>query len=202
MTDLESGQREMRELEAVVESAFRDAGSLGPLPVDGYTRCSLLRLSVRPSFDNYRCWTVWGPAEAPANSHPPAFVRRIVWRRDLDGDRGNPMRRVQRLGQALRPTLEVADAMFEAADLHPMARTRPRVDAPVDRMLAPRSLALDGERYALEVDAGTTRWSYEWLGVNMDWTSARMEEAPIASWAVQLRDLLDKVIAAYKPPQK
>ena len=116
VTDVDEGSRESRELEGQVAAAFRAPKSLGSLPADGRRR-PLLLLSERPSFGNYRCWAVWGPHEVVGHPNRDAIVRRIVWRRDLDGDPSDPMRRLQRLGQPLSPSLEIVDAIIDAAKL-------------------------------------------------------------------------------------
>jgi hypothetical protein len=124
------------------------------------------------------------------------MVRRIVWRRDLDWDRSNPMLRLQNLGEPLRPLLEVADAIIEASKLDPMMEAVPPLRIPTQTMLNPPSLTLDGEHYAVEVDAGSRRWVYEWVGVNMHRTAAAEDDIAIARWAGELRDVLDAVIAS------
>jgi hypothetical protein len=105
------------------------------------------------------------------------------------------MRRLQRLGQAVHPTLEVTDAIFDSARLDPLMRARPSLGVPTNTMLNPLSVALDGERYTLEIDSGTMRWLYEWFGVNGDWTPASKEDLAVANWAKELRDLVEALIA-------
>ena len=194
MSDVEQGIRESREIEAEVAAAFRDPAALAPLPADLRKR-PRLRLSERPSFGNYQCWAVWGPNTPVDDPHRDAIARRIVWRHDLDGDRTNPMRRLQRLGQAVHPSLEVTDIIFDAAKLDPLMRARPSLGVPVNTMLNPLSVALDGERYSLEIDSGTMRWLYEWFGIDADWTPASKEDLAVANWAKELRELVDALIA-------
>jgi hypothetical protein len=193
VTDVDEGSRESRELEGQVVAAFGAPESLGPLPTDRRRR-PLLRLSERPSFGNYRCWAVWGPNEVVGHPNRNAIVRRIVWRRDLDGDRSNPMRRLQRLGQPLRPSLEVADAIVDAAQLDVLMDASPPLKTPTQTMLNPRSLTLDGERYTIEIDGGARRWLFEWVGVNRDWTPTAVDDIAVATWARELRDFLDAVV--------
>src|SRR5438309_9221552 len=115
MTDADQGRREWDSLRRQVNAIFEAPEDLAPAPTD-LGRRSLFRLWTQPSFDNHKCWALWGPPsrEQPVKS---VMLRRIVWRTDLDGNRGNPMQRLQRIGKPVEPTLEVADGSVNAEDL-------------------------------------------------------------------------------------
>jgi len=168
----------------------------GRLSMQQRTPCVVQEYGHYNDGNDFRCQT-WVPREQVVG-HPDrdAIVRRIVWRRDCDADRSNPMRRLQRLGNPLRPSLEVADAVIDAAKLDPLMDARPPLKIPTQAMLNPRSVTLDRERYTLEIDAGARRWLYEWVGVNMDWTPAAVDDIAIARWAGELRDCLDALLGS------
>jgi hypothetical protein len=192
LTDSEKGQREHRELAGIVASTFEDPASVAPLS-EGWRKRPQLRLWEEPSFDNYRCWAVWGPAET---GQPTGLLRRIIWRRDVDGDRGNPMRRLQRLDLPLRPTLEVSDASIDLSGLAIWLRAMRPARPPETTMQRPRSIPLDGEWYGLEVVTGNAKWRYEWFGVNANWTPSDPAHEAFARWAVRFRDWLDSQFVA------
>jgi hypothetical protein len=192
MTDSEQGSREWDSLRRRVVGVFEAPEGLVPVLTDAIRR-SWLRLWTHPSFDNHGCWTIWGPSTSDQTvTH--FVVRRIIWRADLDGDRGNPMRRLQRIGQPLEPTFEVADGSVGADELAKRLRSLPLPERPARLLLTPRPIALDGERYGLEIDANLARCRIEWFGVNRDWTPSDEAYSPIARWSKEFCGWLDGML--------
>jgi hypothetical protein len=187
LTDSEKGQRELRELERLVAAAFADPGSAAPYRNDSPARPQI-RLWEEPSFTNPRCWAVWGPARA---DNSQGLVRRIVWRRDLDGDRGNPMRRLERLESPLHPTLEVSDGLVNLIDLETWVKKCPTPRLPESTMQQPRSFHVDGEWYGLDVINGRAKWRYEWFGMDTNWKPLDPSHEALARWAIRFRAWLD-----------
>jgi hypothetical protein len=192
MTDAEQGNREWDSLRRQVAAIFEAPQGLTPVPTD-VRRRSWFRLWTQPSFDNHACWTIWGP---PTLEQPtkPVLLRRIIWRTDLDGDRGNPMQRLQRISKPNEPTLEVADGTVDADDLAKRLRSMPIPEGPGSHLLTPRPLALDGEHYGLEIDANLSRFRIEWFGVDRDWTPSDTAHSAIARWAKAFSIWLDSVL--------
>jgi hypothetical protein len=122
------------------------------------------------------------------------MLRRIVWRTDLDGNRGNPMQRLQRIGKPVEPTLEVADGSVNAEDVGKRLGSLRLPDGPASSLLTPRPIVLDGERYGLEIDANVGRCRIEWFGVNRDWTPSDSAYSPIARWANEFSSWLDSML--------
>ena len=189
MTDAERAQGEFREIYRMVGSALDDPGSLQP-EISEAGRRAHLRLWERPSFANHRCWAVWGPASPRQDQRASGLLRRLVWRRDLDAPRTDPLRRLALLGQAVKATLEVTDRALDVRiltrALHP-----PVLASPGEVMRRPRAIHLDGDSYGVELDSGSSSFRCEWFGVAGDWTPVDTTYQDVASWSIALRDDLD-----------
>jgi hypothetical protein len=198
VSDRERGADEWREITRLADEAFSRPGDLEPI-IDRHLRRARLELEEKPSFANYRFWAVWGPVDGIEAALP---IRRITWRRDVDGDRGDPMARLRRLGSRLTPTIEVADSTIRAEDLKSWVQTL-SVSSPAAELLgAPRSINLDGTRCSLSLDAGNLSWRHEWLAVGTDWQPTDPMYEALASWAMEFRDRLEAVIDGGGPIDK
>jgi hypothetical protein len=58
-------------------------------------------------------------------------------------------------------------------------------------LLEARPIALDGERYRLEIDADMNTCRIEWFGVNLDWTPTDADYDTLATWARDASAWLD-----------
>ncbi len=198
MSDQESGAGEWRELTRLAEEAFSRPGDLEPI-INRHLRRVRLELEEKPSFANYRLWAVWGPVDRIEAAVP---IRRITWRRDMDGDRGDPMARLRRLGSTLTPTIEVADSTIRVDDLKSWVQTLSISSLVAELIGAPRSINLDGNRCSLSLDAGSLSWRHEWLAVGTDWQPTDPTYDVLASWAMEFRDRLEAVIGEGVPIDK
>ena len=178
----------MGELYRMVHEAFSRPGDLEPaIPHVGRRAC--LKLMHRPALANESMWIAFGPA---ARGEDTCIVRRLVWRKDLDGDRGNPMTRLRRLGQDLKPTIEIADGTIEMDDLQSQLETFPSLGAA--SQFSRRGITLDGTRCSIELDSGYGSWRHAWLGVESDWTPANDLHRNMASWASRFCAWLDAAL--------
>jgi hypothetical protein len=173
----------------LAEEAFARAGDLEPM-IDRHLGRARLQVEEKPSFANYRLWTVWGPKDAKDAIETAVPIRRLIWRRDVDGDRGDPMARLRRLGSGLKPTIEVADSSIRLADLKSWVQTLPASSPAAERIGTARSINLDGNRCSLSLEAGSTSWRHEWFAVGMDWQPSDQTYDGLANWAMQFRDRL------------
>jgi hypothetical protein len=190
MSDQETGAREWRALTHMVEESFARSGDLEPI-IDRHLRRARLELEEQPSFANYRLWTVWGPADPTEITVP---MRRLTWRKDLDGDRGQPMERLRRLGSDLAPTIDIADSRIPLQDLAGWVDAMPTVSLTALQITTPRAISLDGNRCSLSLDARGLAWKHEWLAVGDDWAPADPTYQALASWALDFRDRLQRVL--------
>src|ERR1700674_3497484 len=159
MNDAERGIEEWRELQRRVEAALED-------PEVDSDRRARLRLTEKPSFANYRQWTVMGPTPRET----VATLRRLVWRADLDGPRGDPMWRIGHLDHPLEPTMEAVEASAPAADVEQwLARIPAPTSAGIPK-LQPRSISLDGSWYSIELNFAGGGYRYDWYSVELDGT--------------------------------
>ncbi len=179
----------------MADEAFSRPEDLEPA-IDRHLRRTRLELHEEPSFANYRLWAVWGPADGIEATVP---VRRVTWRRDIDGDRGDPMARLRRLGSNLTPTIEVADSAIRIEDLQSWVKTVPVLGLAPDRIGAPRSINLDGNRCSLSLEAGSMSWRHEWLAVGSDWQPTDPTYSALASWAMGFRDQLEATLGEGGP---
>jgi hypothetical protein len=145
---------------------------------------------MRPSFRNHRCWTIWGPSAK--DGVDTLEMRRIVWRTDVDGNLSNPIYRLESLGKPVEPTLEVTDGHVNAHALAERLDSLPFAPFPAKSLLRARPIALDGERYRLEIDADMNRCRIEWFGVNLDWTPTDAAYDTLASWARDVSAWFDR----------
>jgi hypothetical protein len=104
------------------------------------------------------------------------------------------MRRLQRLGKPLEPTLEVTDDSVAADDARQWLHSLPLPVAPAVSVLTPRPISLDGERYGLEIDSDRTRCRIEWFGVDRDWTASDLAYVAIARWSKEFHHWLNKLL--------
>jgi len=170
----------------MAEEALAKPGDLEPI-IERHLRRARLQLEEKPSFGNYRLWVVWGSAERTDATVP---IRRL-WRRDIDGNRGEPMARLRRLSSNLTPTVEVADSTIRLEDLMSWVGTVHLSSRAAERIGAPRSISLDGNQCSLSLEAGTSAWRHEWLAVGTDWQPTDPTYEALASWAMELRDRLE-----------
>ncbi len=171
----------------MAEAAFAKPGDLEPI-IERHLRRARLQLEEKPSFGNYRLWVVWGPADGTDTTVP---IRRLIWRRDIDGNRGDPVARLRRLGSDLTPIIEVADSTIRLEDLMGWVEAVPVSSQAAERIGAPRSISLDGNWCSLSLEAGTSAWRHEWLAVGTDWQPTDPTYEALAGWALELRDWLE-----------
>ena len=198
MSDQERGADEWRELIRIAGDVFSRPGDFAPI-IDRHQRRARLDLVEKPSFANYRLWAVWGPADRTEAAAP---IRRLTWRRDTDGNRGDPMARLRRQGSDLKPTIEVADSTIRVEDLKSWVQTVPDVSLAADRIGAPRSIVLDGNRCSLSLEAGSLSWSHEWFAVGTDWQPTDPAYDSLANWATEFRDRLETALGEGRPIDK
>lgn len=163
----------------MAEEAFAKPGNLEPI-IERHLRRARLQLEEKPSFGNYRLWVVWGPADRAEATVP---VRRLIWRRDIDGNRGDPMARLRRLGSDLTPTIELVDSTIRLQDLMGWVGAVPVSSRAAERIGAPLSISVDGNRCSLSLEAGNSAWRHEWLAVGTDWQPT---DRPTRRWRVGL----------------
>ncbi len=171
----------------MAEEALAKPGDLEPI-IERHLRRARLELEEKPSFGNYRLWVVWGPADRTDATVP---IRRLTWRRDIDGNRGEPMARLRRLGSNLTPTIEVADSTIRLEDRMGWVEAVPVSSWAPERIGAPRSINLDGNRCSLSLEAGNSAWRHEWRAVGTDWQPTDPTYDGLASWAMELRDRIE-----------
>lgn len=198
MSDQERGADEWRELTRMAEEAFARPGDLEPI-IDRHLRRARLELEEKPSFANFRLWAVWGPVDRVEATVP---IRRLMWRRDIDGDRGDPLARLRRLGSDLTPTIEVADSTIRVEDLQSWVQTVPVSNLAAERIGAPRSINLDGNQCSLSLDAGSLSWRHEWLAVGTDWQPTDPIYSALARWAMEFRDQLEAALGERGPVER
>jgi len=121
-------------------------------------------------------------------------VRRLVWRTDIDGNRGDPMARLRRLGTGLTPTIEVADSTIRLEELNGWVQAVPVSSEAAQRIAAPWSISLDGNRCSMSLEAGNLAWKHEWLAIGTDWQPTDPTYDALASWAMELRDRLEATL--------
>lgn len=132
-----------------------------------------------------------GPADRTETIVP---VRRLVWRRDIDGLRGDPMARLRRLGSDLMPSIEVADSTTRLDELTAWVEAAPISSEAAHRLTAPRSIGLDGNRCSVSFEAGDSAWKHEWFAIGTDWQPTDPTYDAFASWAMELRDRLEATL--------
>lgn len=190
MTDHERGADEWRELTRMAEEVFAKPGDLEPI-IDRHLRRAWLQLEEKPSFGNYRLWVVWGPADRTEAIVP---MRRLIWRRDIDGNRADPMARLRRVGSDLMPAIEVFDSTTSLEELKAWAEAVPVLSDAAQQIATPRSIGLDGNRCSVSLEAGDSAWKHEWFAIGTDWQPTAPAYDALASWAMGLRDRLEAAL--------
>jgi hypothetical protein len=189
-TDSRRAQHEIAELYRMVEALFSNPREAPPELEEARSRAQL-RIWERPSFDVNRCWAVWGAGP----SHKPmplvALARRLTWRTDIDvAGRSDPLRRLQRLGEIVQPTIEVADAKVDVAELQQRLADFPQIESIAGLVGSPPHFMIDGTHYGLELDAGLALIRFEWTGD--DWTHPDESFVAVARWAHAVCEFLDE----------
>ena len=191
-TDAGRAHAEAMQLYRMVDELFRDPAQAAPRLVDTGTRAHV-RVWQRPSFDQHRCWAVWGAGQKHKPASDVALVRRLTWRRDIDLEgRGNPLGRLRRLGEKLELTIEVDDGRLVPVEVSRRFSLLPPLESSSRVIERPLGFTLDGTRYGLELDAGVSLIRVEWSGAGRDWTASDSRYDPVADWASAFTDWLDK----------
>jgi hypothetical protein len=112
------------------------------------------------------------------------------------------MARLRRLGSDPTPTIEVADSTIRVEDLQSWVQTVSVSNLAADRIGAPRSINLDGNRCSLSLDAGSLSWRHEWVAVGTDWQPTDPIYSVLASWAMEFRDQLEAALWAKAVPSR
>jgi len=190
VSDQERGANEWRELTRMVEEVFARPGDREPA-ISRHLRRARLQLEEKASFGNYRLGVVWGPADRTDATVP---IRRLIWRRDVDGNRGDPIARLRRLGSDLMPTIEVADSTPRLDELKAWVEAVPVSSEAARRITDPRSIGLDGNRCSVSLEAGDSAWKHEWFAIGTDWQPTDRTYEALANWAMELRDRLEAAL--------
>jgi hypothetical protein len=191
-SDARRAHREAAQLHAIVDDLFGDPRMAQPQLVDAGSRPPL-RSWQRPSFAVHRCWAVWGRRHSDQRASNAALARRITWRWDLDVEgRSDPMDRLRRLGEKLEPTIEVADSRVPLVELSERLARFPAMAA-LDKLVERgRMMMLDGTRYGIDLDAGTSRIRIEWAGDGsweVDWPYES-----VSAWAHEISRWIDEAL--------
>jgi len=190
VSDRERGANEWRELTRMAEEVFARPGDREPV-ISRHLRRARLQLEEKPSFGNHHLWVVWGPADRKDATAP---IRRLIWRRDVDGNRGDPIARLRRLGSDLMPTIEVADSTTRLDELKAWVEAVPVSSEAARRITDPRSIGLDGNRCSVCLEAGDSAWKHEWFAIGTDWQPTDPTYEALAGWAMELRDRLEAAL--------
>ncbi len=191
-TDAGRAQDDAKQMYRMVDELFRDPAQAAPRLAEARTRAQL-RVWQRPSFDQHRCWAIWGagPKNKPASD--VVLARRLTWRRDIDiAGRGDPIGRLRRLGQKLELTIEVDDGRLGLVEVSQRLSLLPPLESAGRLIDRPQGFMLDGTRYGVELDAGLALIRVEWSGAEGDWMASDSTYDPVAKWASAFTLWLDK----------
>lgn len=193
-TDATRAHDEVAQLVRMVRAIFADPAALEP-PIPDAGRRSRIKIWDESSFEDHQSWTVWGANPGEPNVGTLGFVRRIVWRREVDiAPRFDPVRRLQLLGQPLAPTVDVTDANLSVEMIADWLDRLPALESLSESVKRGRALHLDGERYGVEIDDGAILCRYGWWGASKDWMPSNQALKAVAKWTVLFRDWVEGLL--------